>query len=86
MADYDPRTATGIPTEPVGSLPRPGWLQQAYARYDAGEITRASLAAEQDNAVRVSIDFTEGRLATRNDARNPWTGRNMLLLAGESGG
>ena len=29
-------------------------------------------------AVRVSIDFTEGRLALRNDPRNPWTGRKML--------
>jgi methionine synthase II (cobalamin-independent) len=29
-------------------------------------------------AVRVSIDFTEGRLACRNDPRNPWTGREML--------
>ena len=29
-------------------------------------------------AARVSIDFTEGRLATRQDPRNPWTGRNML--------
>ncbi|GAB1522179.1 hypothetical protein RhiTH_005291 [Rhizoctonia solani] len=29
-------------------------------------------------AVRVSIDFTEGRLASKNDPRNPWTGRNML--------
>ena len=27
---------------------------------------------------RVSIDFTEGRLACRNDPRNPWTGRKML--------
>jgi methionine synthase II (cobalamin-independent) len=26
----------------------------------------------------VSIDFTEGRLATRNDPRNPWTGAGML--------
>ena len=25
-------------------------------------------------AVRVSVDFTEGRLATRADPRNPWTG------------
>ena len=40
MTDYDPRTATGIPTEPVGSLPRPSRLQRAYAQYDAGEITR----------------------------------------------
>jgi methionine synthase II (cobalamin-independent) len=29
-------------------------------------------------AERVSIDFTEGRLACRNDPRNPWTGRGML--------
>jgi methionine synthase II (cobalamin-independent) len=29
-------------------------------------------------AVRVSIDFTEGRLALKNDPRNPWTGRSML--------
>jgi methionine synthase II (cobalamin-independent) len=26
----------------------------------------------------VSVDFTEGRLATRADPRNPWTGRGML--------
>src|SRR3954471_8833276 len=31
-----------------------------------------------EGAVRVSVDFTEGRLANKNDARNPWTGRNML--------
>ncbi len=42
-------------------------------------------SAEQDirqafaaGAVRVSIDFTEGRLASKNDPRNPWTGRAML--------
>ena len=29
-------------------------------------------------AVRVSVDFTEGRLANKNDARNPWTGADML--------
>ena len=176
---YDPRTATGIPTEPVGSLPRPSKLQAAYAAYDAGEITREQLEAEQEEAVqdsirrmeeagapivsdghhrqlprltggpfryktyaadtlaksikyatkpmkqaviapsmlsllyplneevpgyareqfeedlcnecekdirgafeagavRVSIDFTEGRLATRNDPRNPWTGAGKL--------
>jgi methionine synthase II (cobalamin-independent) len=36
---------------------------------------RKSFAA---GAVRVSIDFTEGRLATRSDPRNPWTGAGML--------
>ena len=29
-------------------------------------------------ATRVSLDFTEGRLACRCDPRNPWTGRGML--------
>jgi len=59
MTDYDPRTATGIPTEPVGSLPRPSYLQQAYAQYDQGEITREQLEAEQDKAVRDSIEHQE---------------------------
>ncbi len=56
MTDYNPRTKTGIPTEPVGSLPRPSSLQEAYARYDAGEIDRAALEAEQDAAIRDSIE------------------------------
>jgi methionine synthase II (cobalamin-independent) len=59
MADYDPRTATGIPTEPVGSLPRPSRLQQAYAQYDEGQITREQLETEQDTAVRDSIEHLE---------------------------
>ena len=59
MTDYDPRAATGIPTEPVGSLPRPSWLQQAYAQYDAGEITRDQLQTEQDKAVKDSIEHQE---------------------------
>jgi methionine synthase II (cobalamin-independent) len=59
MTDYDPRAATGIPTEPVGSLPRPSWLQQAYAAYDAGEITRDQLQIEQDKAVKDSIEHQE---------------------------
>jgi methionine synthase II (cobalamin-independent) len=56
---YNPRTATGIPTEPVGSLPRPSKLQAAYAAYDAGKITKEQLEAEQDEAVRDSITRVE---------------------------
>ena len=55
MTDYDPSAATGIPTEPVGSLPRPAKLQAAYADYDAGTITREQLEEVQDEAVRDSI-------------------------------
>jgi len=56
---YDPRTATGIPTEPVGSLPRSAVLQAAYADYDAGKITKEQLEALQDDAVRDSISRME---------------------------
>jgi methionine synthase II (cobalamin-independent) len=56
---YDPRAETGIPTEPVGSLPRPSKLQAAYADYDAGKITKEQLEAEQDEAVQDSIGRME---------------------------
>ena len=56
---YDPRTATGIPTEPVGSLPRPAKLQAAYADYDLGKIKLDQLEAEQEIAVADSIKRME---------------------------
>jgi methionine synthase II (cobalamin-independent) len=56
---YDPRTDTGIPTEQVGSLPRPSRLQATYADYDAGKVSREQLEAEQDAAVRDSITRLE---------------------------
>ena len=56
---YDPRTATGIPTEPVGSLPRPAKLQAAYADYDAGNIKFGDLEAVQEEAVKDSIERFE---------------------------
>jgi len=52
---YNPRTETGIPTEPVGSLPRPTKLQAAYADYDAGKIKFEQLQSEQEEAARDSI-------------------------------
>ena len=48
-----------IPTENVGSLPRPAKLQQAIADYDAGSIEFAELAAQQDAACRDSIERME---------------------------
>ena len=44
-----------IPTELVGSLPRPMKLQQAYADHDEGKITWEQLQAEQDAAAEDSI-------------------------------
>jgi hypothetical protein len=44
-----------IPTEPVGSLPRPARQQAAIAAYDAGTINREELGRKQDTACRDSI-------------------------------
>jgi methionine synthase II (cobalamin-independent) len=59
MSNYDPRAETGVPVESVGSLPRPSSLLAAYAAYDAGDIDKAALEAEQDAAVRDSITKLE---------------------------
>lgn len=56
---YDPRTDTGIPTEPVGSLPRPQKLQDAYAAHDEGKISLEELEKEQDAASKDSIERME---------------------------
>ena len=48
-----------IPTENVGSLPRPAKLQAAFADYDAGKITHEDLEREQDAACRDSIERME---------------------------
>ena len=56
---YNPRHLTGIPTEPVGSLPRPQKLQEGYIDYDHGRITLAALEALQEDAARDSIQRCE---------------------------
>src|ERR1700727_3963777 len=53
------RNAMPIPTEPVGSLPRPMKLQQAFADYDAGKIKHEELEREQDAACLDSIKRSE---------------------------
>ena len=53
--DYNPRAATGIPTEPVGSIPRPLKLQQAYVDYDEKKISKTQLEEEQNAAVADTI-------------------------------
>jgi methionine synthase II (cobalamin-independent) len=56
---HDPTAETGIPTEPVGSLPRPDKLQAAYADYDAGKIDKRQLETEQEAAAKDSIERGE---------------------------
>ncbi|KAJ5605488.1 hypothetical protein N7510_008269 [Penicillium lagena] len=48
-----------IPTENVGSLPRPQVLQQAYADYEVGKITLTDLVRAQDAAAKDSISRME---------------------------
>jgi methionine synthase II (cobalamin-independent) len=48
-----------IPTENVGSLPRPAYLQEAIVAYDAGVIGFDDLAAKQDEACKDSIEKME---------------------------
>jgi len=42
------------------------------------EVEKDIRQAFAAGAQRVSIDFTEGRLANKNDSRNPWTNKDML--------
>ena len=64
-----------VPAGPGGSRLLPGSSSRKTCATSASRTSGRAFAA---GAARVSVDFTEGRLATRNDLRNPWTGRNML--------
>ncbi len=71
---YDPRAVTGIPTEQVGSLPRPAVLQEAYAQYDKGEIGKDDLEQLQDAAVKDSIERLEATGSTIiSDGEQRWS-------------
>ena len=56
----------------------PGYPREQFLSDLCDETERDIRQAFAAGASRVSIDFTEGRLANKNDARNPWTGRDML--------
>jgi methionine synthase II (cobalamin-independent) len=55
-----------------------GYSRQQFLSDVANECEKDLRQCFAAGATRVSIDFTEGRLACRNDPRNPWTGRGML--------
>ena len=55
-----------------------GYSREQFLSDLCDECEKDIRKAFKAGAARVSIDFTEGRLACRNDPRNPWTGRNML--------
>jgi methionine synthase II (cobalamin-independent) len=56
----------------------PGYSRDQFLEDLCDEAEKDIRKCFAAGAVRVSIDFTEGRLANKNDARNPWTGKDML--------
>lgn len=55
-----------------------GYTREQFADDLVNECEKDIRQCFEAGAKRVSIDFTEGRLACRNDPNNPWTGRGML--------
>jgi methionine synthase II (cobalamin-independent) len=56
----------------------PGYPREQFLSDLCDEVEKDIRQCFKAGAVRVSIDFTEGRLANKNDSRNPWTGNDML--------
>jgi methionine synthase II (cobalamin-independent) len=55
-----------------------GYPREAFLDDLCDECEKDIREAFEAGAEHVSIDFTEGRLALKNDPDNPWTGRDML--------
>ena len=55
-----------------------GYSREAFLADLCDEVEKDIRQCFAAGAVRVSIDFTEGRLANKNDSRNPWTNKDML--------
>lgn len=53
----------------------PGYTREEFHNDLVDECEKDIRLAFAAGATRVSIDFTEGRLACRNDPNNPWTGK-----------
>ena len=56
----------------------PGYSRDEFLSDLCDEVEKDIRQCFEAGAQRVSIDFTEGRLANKNDSRNPWTGKDML--------
>ena len=55
-----------------------GYPREQFLDDVCDEVEKDIRKCFEAGAERVSIDFTEGRLANKNDSRNPWTGKDML--------
>ncbi|KAL8910987.1 MAG: hypothetical protein Q9171_003756 [Xanthocarpia ochracea] len=56
----------------------PSTLKEQFVNDLVDECEKDVRGCFEAGAKRVSIDFTEGRLASQNDLRNPWTGAELL--------
>ncbi len=56
----------------------PGYSRDQFLQDVVNECEKDIRQCFAAGAMRVSVDFTEGRLANKNDSRNPWTGKDML--------
>jgi 5-methyltetrahydropteroyltriglutamate--homocysteine methyltransferase len=80
-----------IPTEPIGSIPRPGYLQKAMTAYGKGEIKAEELTKLSDQAVKETIRefektgspvITDGEQSKPSFATYPVHGLNNLAPDG----
>jgi methionine synthase II (cobalamin-independent) len=56
----------------------PGYPRKQFEDDIVNECEKDIRSCFAAGAAHVVMDFTEGRLAPRNDPRNPWTTRNLL--------
>jgi len=82
---------TTIPTEPIGSIPRPEHLQSALAQFAAGTLSAEELATHHQKALADTIDrfaatgspvITDGEQAKPSFATYPLTGASNLAADG----
>lgn len=55
-----------------------GYSKDQFVKGLVNEYEKDMRGCFEAGAKRVSMDFTEGRLASKKDSRNPWTGAELL--------
>lgn len=55
-----------------------GYSKDQFVKGLVNECEKDIRGCFEAGAKRVSMDFTEGRLASKKDSRNPWTGTELL--------
>src|SRR5882724_6874029 len=93
VSDSDGGDDMGIPTEPIGSIPRPRSLIDALAAFAAGEISPVELRHEEQDAIRDTIlrfestgspVLTDGEQTKPSFATYPIQGMTQLTPEGMS--